>query len=66
MKFEKAGAGLPEFERLFIKLFLVPIVRITMNWTISRLQYIKKNNLLLTKYTKWSIINLTNYDKVKS
>lgn len=42
MKFEKAGAGLPEFERLFIKLFLVPIVRITMNWTISRLQYIKK------------------------
>jgi hypothetical protein len=37
MKFEKAGAGLPEFERLFIKLFLVPIVRITMNWTISRL-----------------------------
>jgi hypothetical protein len=37
MKFEKAGAGLPEFERLFIKLVLVPIVRITMNWTISRL-----------------------------
>jgi len=37
MKFEKAGAGLPEFERLFIRVFLVPIVRITMNWTISRL-----------------------------
>ena len=37
MKFEKAGAGLPEFERLFIRLFLIPIVRITMNWTISRL-----------------------------
>ena len=37
MKFEKAGAGLPEKERLFIRLFLVPIVRITMNWTISRL-----------------------------
>jgi hypothetical protein len=28
MKFEKAGAGLPEFERLFIRVFLVPIVRI--------------------------------------
>jgi hypothetical protein len=37
MKFEKAGAGLPEFERLFIRVFLVPIVRISMNWTISRL-----------------------------
>jgi uncharacterized damage-inducible protein DinB len=37
VKFEKEGAGLPEFERLFIRLFLVPIVRITMNWTISRL-----------------------------
>jgi hypothetical protein len=37
MKFEKVGAGLPEKERLFIRLFLVPIVRITMNWTISRL-----------------------------
>jgi len=37
MKFGKAGAGLPELERLFIRLFLVPIVRIVMNWTISRL-----------------------------
>jgi uncharacterized damage-inducible protein DinB len=37
MKFGKAGAGLPEKERLFIRVFLVPIVRITMNWTISRL-----------------------------
>ena len=37
MKFEKAGAGLPEIERLFIRVFLVPIVRVTMNWTISRL-----------------------------
>jgi hypothetical protein len=37
MIFEKAGTGLPEFERLFIRVFLVPIVRISMNWTISRL-----------------------------
>ena len=37
MKFGKAGAGLPEMERLFIRLFLVPIVRIVMNWTIARL-----------------------------
>lgn len=37
MKFGKAGAGLPEIERLFIRLFLVPIVRIITNWTISRL-----------------------------
>jgi hypothetical protein len=37
MKFEKAGAGLPEKERLFIRLFLVPIVRITIDWTISSL-----------------------------
>ena len=37
MKFAKPGAGLPEKERLFIRLFLVPIVRIVMNWTIARL-----------------------------
>jgi len=36
-KFGKAGAGLPEVERLFIRVFLVPTVRIVMNWTISRL-----------------------------
>ncbi len=37
MKFAKPGAGLPEKERLFIRLFLVPIARIVMNWTIVRL-----------------------------
>ena len=37
VKFGKAGAGLPEFERLFIKLILIPFVRIVMNWQIVRL-----------------------------
>jgi len=50
MRFGKAGAGLPEIERLFIRIFLVPIVRITMNWTISRLLVKREvkiiNNLL--------------------
>jgi hypothetical protein len=50
MRFGKAGAGLPEVERLFIRIFLVPIVRITMNWTISKLLLKREveiiNNLL--------------------
>jgi uncharacterized damage-inducible protein DinB len=52
MKFEKAGAGLPEFERLFIRVFLVPIVRITMNWTISRL-LIKREVKIIKKLLKY-------------
>jgi len=32
MKFEKAGSGLPKNEQLFIKLFLVPFVRVVINW----------------------------------
>lgn len=36
MRFEKAGGGLPEKERLFIRVFLVPLVRVLMNWTIAR------------------------------
>jgi len=30
-----AGAGLPKFERLFIKLVLVPIVRILFTWNLT-------------------------------
>ena len=46
MKFGKSGAGLPEIERLFIRLFLVPIVRIAMNWTISRLLIKREVNII--------------------
>jgi len=31
----KAGAGLPNFERLVIKYFLVPIVRLLFTWELS-------------------------------
>lgn len=35
MKLQPPGAGLPNFERLTIKLILVPFVRIFMTWDIA-------------------------------
>ncbi len=46
MKFAKPGAGLPEVERLFIKIFLVPIVRVVMTWTIARLLVKREVNII--------------------
>lgn len=37
MKLDKPGAGLPDFERLVIKNFLVPSVRILFTWDIALL-----------------------------
>ncbi len=36
MKFGKAGAGLPEMERLLIRTILVPAVRVLFTWDIAR------------------------------
>ena len=58
MKFGKSGAGLPEIERLFIRLFLVPIVRIAMNWTISRLLIKREVNIIKKLLCNVSIKNL--------
>jgi len=46
MKFAKPGAGLPESERLFIRLFLVPIARVVMNWSIARLLITREVNII--------------------
>lgn len=35
MKLAKAGAGLPNIERLFIKIVLVPTARVLFNWQIG-------------------------------
>jgi len=53
MKLEKAGAGLPEKERLFIRLFLVPIVGITINWT-TNLELRITPMLLIRIYRMWT------------
>lgn len=66
MKFGKAGAGLPEIERLFIRLFLVPIVRIVMNWIISRLlikREVKIINNLLQNISKEKLQEKMSIDR---
>ena len=46
MKFQKAGGGLPESERLFIRLFLVPFVRVVMGWNIARVLVVREVKII--------------------
>ena len=46
MKFGKAGAGLPEIERLFIRAILVPVVRILFTWDITRVLIKREVNII--------------------
>ena len=55
MKLAPAGSGLPNFERLFIKNFLVPIVRIFMTWDIA-LFLVKRELKIIDKILK--LLNL--------
>lgn len=48
MRLAKAGDGLPKFERLVIKYFLVPLVRIFFTWDIV-LIYLKREVSLIEK-----------------
>jgi len=51
MKLAKAGAGLPDFERLFIKRVLVPTVRILFTWNIA-LFMLKREVAIVEKLIK--------------
>lgn len=51
MKLAPAGSGLPNFERLFIKNFLVPIVRIFMTWDMA-LFLVKRELKIIDKILK--------------
>jgi len=51
MKFGKAGAGLPEIERLFIRTILVPTIRVLFTWDIARV-LIKREVNIINKLVK--------------
>ena len=51
MKLQPPGAGLPNFERLFIKNILVPSVRIVMTWDIA-LFLLKREIAIIKKLVK--------------
>jgi len=46
MKFGKAGAGLPEVERSFIRTILVPAVRVLFTWNIARILIKREVNII--------------------
>lgn len=48
MKLQKAGAGLPNFERLFIKRILVPTVRTIFTWNIALFMLKREVNIIHT------------------
>lgn len=51
MKLAKAGAGLPDFERLFIKRIMVPTVRTLFTWNIA-LFMVKREVSIITNLVK--------------
>ncbi len=51
MQLEKPGAGLPNFERLFIKNILVPVVRALFTWNIA-LFLLKRESRIIMKLIK--------------
>lgn len=51
MQLEKPGAGLPDFERLFIKNILVPVVRTLFTWNIA-LFLLKRESRIIMKLIK--------------